>query len=355
VTHVEPTIPPAKKRRILYVTGLAPHSTTVYRLEALLRLGQEVQVFDIEPYFPRQRLLRAGFSRFPVAPFLVSINRDVQKAARSFRPDVVWFDKPTLFHRGTMQAVRKAGALSVFYIQDGPFGPRKDGIWRQFYRVYRMADLHCLFREADVARYRDWGLPWIKTMFSFDPASQFPPPATWTDANRDRPVSYIGHPHEERPAFLLQLARELRLSVFINGNRWQSLLTPGQLQWVQAGPHLLGDAYREAIWRSQVNISFVTRKNEDDIAHKAVETAACGGFLLALRTPGHQEAFEEDREAVFFSSIEECADKVRFYLRRPDLREAIGRRARERAVRSGYDNDTQLARILRRLDGDGHP
>ena len=60
---------------------------------------------------------------------------------------------------------------------------------------------------------------------------------------------------------------------------------------------------------------------------------------------------QEDREAVFFSSVEECADKARFYLDRPDLREAIGRRARERAVRSGYDNDTQLARILNKLDG----
>jgi spore maturation protein CgeB len=95
----------------------------------------------------------------------------------------------------------------------------------------------------------------------------------------------------------------------------------------------------------------VTRANEDDIAHKAVETAACGGFLLTLRTPGHEALLEEDREAVFFSSVEECADKARFYLSRPDLREAIGRRARERAVRSGYDNDTQLTRILNKLDG----
>ncbi|MGC2301502.1 MAG: glycosyltransferase, partial [Acidobacteriaceae bacterium] len=55
--------------------------------------------------------------------------------------------------------------------------------------------------------------------------------------------------------------------------------------------------------------------------------------------------------AVFFSSLEECADKCRFYLGRPDLREAIARHGRERAVRSGYDNDTQIARILNHLDG----
>lgn len=54
---------------------------------------------------------------------------------------------------------------------------------------------------------------------------------------------------------------------------------------------------------------------------------------------------------MFFSSLDECADKCRFYLDRPDLRDPIASRGRERAVRSGYDNDTQLARILNRLDG----
>jgi spore maturation protein CgeB len=70
-----------------------------------------------------------------------------------------------------------------------------------------------------------------------------------------------------------------------------------------------------------------------------------------VRSEGHSECFEEDKEAVFFSSVEECADKARYYLDRPDLREAIAQHGRERAVKSGYDNDTQLARILDRLDG----
>ena len=119
---------------------------------------------------------------------------------------------------------------------------------------------------------------------------------------------------------------------------------------MQLSGYLANDAYREGIWRSKINRSFVTEDNEDDIAHKAVEIAACGAFLMALRTPEHEALVEEDKEAVFFSSAEECADKARFYLARPDLREAIAARGRERAVRSGYDNDSQLARVLNRLE-----
>src|SRR5262249_28189166 len=161
-------------------------------------------------------------------------------------------------------------------------------------------------------------------MFSFDPAMQYPPPEGWLDADRNREVSYIGHPHEDRPAFLRTLAAKYSLPLSINGNLWDKLLGAENLPNIRIGGHLGPDQYREAIWRSKINLSFVTQANEDDIAHKAVETAACSGFLLTLRTPGHEALFEEDREAVFFSSVEECADKARFYLDRPDLRQAIG-------------------------------
>jgi spore maturation protein CgeB len=323
----------------------------MYRLAAMERIGQEVQTFDFCTYVPRSSILKSLRSRFPIGPLISQVNRALRKAVHAFHPDVVWFDKPMHFTPETMQAIRQSGAQIAFYVQDGPFGPRKDGYWRQFYRVYRMADLHCLVREADVARYRSWGLPWIKTMFSFDPAIHFPPPADWSDANRERDLSYIGHPHEERPAFLLSLAENHGLPLSIDGNGWQHIFSPQQLQRYVRHGQLLGDKYREHIWESKINLSFVTQQNEDDIAHKSVEIAACAGFLLALRTEGHLALLEEDREAVFFSSVEECAEKARFYLARADLREAIGQRAQERAVRSGYDNDTQLTRILNRLDG----
>jgi hypothetical protein len=342
---------PPRARRILYASDLSRGSTSSYRFEALRRLGQHVQPFNIRQYEPRSRAQRWLRFRCPIGPLVSAINRELMKAVEDFHPDIVWFDKPIFFTPETMNAIHQAGARIVFYVQDAPFGPRNDGCWRQFLQAYRMADLHCLVRQSDVTRYRAWELPWIETMFSFDPAIHFPPPSGFSETDRDRAISYIGFPYEERPAFLLKLAREYQLPVFINGTRWQSTLTAEELKSFTLGGFLSDEQYRAGIWGSKINLSFVTKSNEDDIAHKAVEIAACGGFLLAIRTPGHQALFDEDSEAVFFSSVDECADKARFYLGRPDLRDTIAARGRDRAVRSGYDNDTQLARILNRLDG----
>ena len=348
-SRLHPKLP--TRRRILYLGNPHPGQTSFYRIESLRRLRQDVTVFDATAYAPASPWLKKLRHRYPIGPLVSEINREVLAAIRTGRPDVVLFDKPIYFTAQTIEEIKRTGAQTVSYNQDAPFGPRNDGCWHLFYKVFRLFDLHCLFREADVVRYKEWGLPYIKTMFSFDPSMQYPPPGEWSDSDRSRQVSYIGSPLEERPQFLMRLAERERIPVVVAGPRWEKFVTPEQHARYISHGFLADDQYRENIWRSKINLGFISHLNEDDIGHKCIEIAACGQFLLAVRSQGHRECFEEDQEAVFFSSVEECADKARFYLGRPDLRDAIARRGRERAVRSGYDNDTQLARILNQLDG----
>jgi spore maturation protein CgeB len=343
---------PPRKRRILYVCDARPGGSSGYRILSFRRLGQNLIPFDISRYEQRSRLLRAAATRARIWPFVHRINRDLLRAVREHKPDVVFFDKPVSFTRDTILEVKQAGALTVCSNGDNPFGPRHDPGWGQFYKVFPLFDLHCALRSTDAVRFQDWGLKWVQTMFSYERTMQFPPPSDWSDDKRTREVSFIGSPYEERPEFLRRLGEEQHIPLAIAGSTtlWKRSLSPELFDRYVSGPFYDSD-YREAIWQSRINLSFISRLNEDDIAYRSVEIAACQGFLLAVRSEGHQAIFEEDREAVFFSSLEECADKCRFYLTRPDLREAIARRGRERAVRSGYDNDTQVSRILNHLDG----
>jgi hypothetical protein len=280
---------------------------------------------------------------------IARINADLVAAVHKEKPEVVWLDKPTHFTPATIRSLKESGALTVCYNQDNPFGPRNDGCWHQFYRVYRMLDLHCLFRNIDIPRYEGWGLNYIKIQLSYDPMEHFPPPAAWSDADRTREASYIGSPYEERPQFLRALIETYKLPVTISGPRWHKVLSSDEQRRYTRGGMLRDAEYRENIWKSKINLTFITQQNQEDVAHKAFEIAACGGFLLALRSAGHKAAFEEGKEAEFFSGIEECAEKIRYYLDHPVEREEIARRGCERAKRSGYDNDTQLKRVLDRL------
>ncbi len=338
-----------RQRKILYVASMSPGNTSAYRFHALERLGQEMVPFPLEPWEPKSRYVAALQFRYPVGPLVAPVNKALLRAVREHRPDVVWLDKPVHFTLETIRAIRAAGSLTVCVNQDNPFGPRGDGCWMQFLKVFKLFDLNCVFRDADAVRYADWKLPYVQLLFSYEPTQHYPPPAGWSDADRNRGVSYTGSPLEERPSFLARLG-ENGLPLAVAGPRWDKVWPPELQAKYVTGGMMKDAAYRESIWRSKINLAFLTHKNEDDIAHKAIEIAACGQFLLAERVPGHQACFAEDREAVFFSSIEECAEKARFYLDKPKDRERIAAAGHARAVNSGYSNDAQLAKVLHRLD-----
>lgn len=339
------------RQKILYVADLSVGGTATLRFAAMKRIGQDTVAFNITDSLSPSRLQARLRYRYPAGPLVAAVNRNLLKAVRDEKPDIVWFDKPLFFTPETVQAIKATGAKTVCFNQDNPFGPRNDGCWRQFKRIYRLFDLHCLFRTVDVPRYTAWELPFIKIQLSYDPAAHFPPPPSWNDAQRPRDISFTGSPYDNRAEFLMTLGEKHGLPLQITGPNWPQALSQEQLRKYVTDRFLPSAAYRENIWKSKVSLAFVTQCNEEDVAHKAFEITACGAFLLALRTPGHLAAFEEDKEAVFFSSVEECAEKARYYLDHEAEREVIARRGWERAVASGYDNDTQLKRVLLKLDG----
>jgi spore maturation protein CgeB len=162
-------------------------------------------------------------------------------------------------------------------------------------------------------------------------------------------VSFIGTPYDNRAEFLTRLWRA-GVPVEISGSRahWQAALAPDAFDATFRVGELIGDAYHEAIWSSRINLAFVTRSNRDQVAQKAYEITACGGFLLAERTPEHQARFREDEEAVFFSDFDESRAKIDRYLNDEPARAAIAAAGQRRAWTAGYDNDSVLRRLLGR-------
>lgn len=72
--------------------------------------------------------------------------------------------------------------------------------------------------------------------------------------------------------------------------------------------------------------------------------------MIVERSEGHTSRFKEDEEAVFFSTPEELIEKIQRYLPDEEARRRIGRAGRERAVRDGYDSDSQMRLVLARLE-----
>jgi len=339
--------------KILYASGLSPNDTSLYRLWALERLGHQVVPFNSYAYNSANPLVRKIAHRLVTGPTVSRLNRDLLNIAQREKPDVFWADKLLSMRPATLDRLRARGIVTVSYMIDNPFGTRQDPGWRLYMKNIPHYDLHVVQRDKNILDYTSRGArDVIKIQTAYEPTLQFPPPAGWSDKDRDREVSFIGTPYDDRAVTLSNLQHLNEFSVTISGNErsWRRSLSPEIFTQTYREGELFQQQYREAIWRSKINLSFLTHANQDEFVHKSFEIAGCGAFLLAERSDGHLQRFKEDEEAVFFSTYDELVQKIRRYLPDEAARRRIAAAGCLRAARDGYHNDRQVELIVERVE-----
>lgn len=336
--------------KILYAAGLSPNDSSQYRAWALERLGHEVVTLNAYDYEPASDLLRKVVHRAQMGPWIDRLNRDIVRLAERERPQIFWADKLLGLRPITLKKLRDLGLVSVSYMIDNAFGPRRDPGWRLYMQNIKYFDLHVVQRDKNIQDYKSRGArEVIKIQTAYEPTIHFPPPAGWSDADRDRGVSFIGTPYDDRAEFLTRLWKDRVPTVISGSGVWRERLSREAANALYEGRELYGKDYREAVWRSKINLSFITHSNLDEFVHKSFEIAGCGSFLLAERSAGHLARFRENEEAVFFTGYDECLAQIKRYLPDEAARERIAAAGYARAVRDGYHNDAQVGRIIERL------
>lgn len=75
--------------------------------------------------------------------------------------------------------------------------------------------------------------------------------------------------------------------------------------------------------KSKINLNITLRSIHSGIPLRVLDIMGCGGFVLSNYQPELAEFFEEDKEVVLFNSMEECLEKIEYYLQRDDIRNRI--------------------------------
>jgi len=337
--------------KILFAGEQAGGTSSLFRRWALERLGHTVVTIDPHDYVLQNPLLQKVAFRLAAGPHAERLNRDILRLAKAERPEIFWAEKILLLQPKTLKKLQAMGITTVSYMIDNAFGPRNDPGWRLYKQDIPFFDLHVTQRDVSIPHYTERGAKNVmKVQTAYEQSIHFPPPVPVPDSERNREVSFIGTPYDDRADTLARLS-EAGLPVIISGNprQWARALSPEAYAKIFRIGELYEKEYREAIWHSKVNLSFLTRSNQDEYTHKSFEIAACGGFLLAERSEGHRRKFVEDEEAVFFTGFDELRAKIERYLPDEVERNRIAAAGRARAVRDGYHNDHQVELILERV------
>ena len=332
--------------KLLFCGDLSSVASYSWQRAAIFReFGFEVSPFAFADYSQFGLLTRLKKkihgSRFKFPERVVrSFNAEFLNRIAATQPEIVWTEKALLLLPETLAEAKRIlpDGFFVCHQMDNPFGGRRAEVptWRNFVQSIPLYDLHFVKANGAVDHYKKRGAKRVLLMgegffasihHPYDPA-EIPP-------QFKHDTVFVGTPLDHRVTSLAYLMDKERIPVEIYGNLWNRHTIYYRHRQRFHGP-AVGRVYAQVLSGSKICLGYVSWSNFDEYNGRSTEIPACGGFLLAERTPKHQEMYEEGKESEFFGSDAECADKIRFYLRNDGDRLKIAQAGYERCLKSDY-------------------
>ena len=318
------------------------------RALAMERLGHRVFSLDPDGFLPQGRLARK--LNFEIGGLLAAktVERSVLAALPGTRFDAVWVDKGMNVGPGLVRTLRERHGPVANFNPDNAYTYRDRLAWSLFKRAIPEYDVLVFNRRSNVAPAMALGAK--RTLVEFRTADEIAhAPRALTPEEKAKwthDVVFVGTGMEDRPEFMRDLVRR-GVPVTIYGNSWERGRAIPEIAAAWKGPGTKGpDEYAASILGAEVILGQLSKGNRDLHTRRSIEIPALGGLFCAERTPDHLALYEEGEEAVFWSSVEECADGCLRLLADEPLRTRIARQGHARAVRNGLYNEPFCQRVL---------
>ncbi len=340
---------PMKASRILFIGPDRYSSISNCWHKAWMELGEEVRVLDTDSFGlsaePFMEKIIFKLRRRPFHSKVENLNRTVLQEVRRFQPDFLFFMKADYIFASTLQETGLT-SLNFVYMNDDMFNPNNQSF--TFYEALPHFDSIFTTKSYNVEEYQAAGASQVFFLpNAYDPQLHFPVQPTFEErASFEGGVAFIGTFRPERADLLAQVAAfpdEFRFNLW--GDGWYKMYRPNYfLKWNYwrrlksccRGKPLLGPEMGKAMQANKIILGLLYHANRDLQTTRSFEIPACGGFMLAERTPEHLEYFAEDREAAYYENLEEMLDKIRFFLAHDQERRRIAEAGYRRCRTSPY-------------------
>jgi len=246
-----------------------PHSTNVSQLKYFRKLGVEVIEYD---YRLRDSLIGSQ-----------KRDQEIVKVCKGFRPDIILFSKCNGVAHWVVGECAKLSRVILWYMD--PLHNFDSELIDKIKLSHVVAcGLSLPYKEA---------LKYNKNSYfvheGFDPEIFYP-----TSQYPQYDVSFIGSLYGERSLY----HQMVQFKVFNNK---------------------FGNDHNLIVNSSKINLNFASSGCSD----RVYKILAAKGFLLTNRWPNMDEDFADKKDLVVFEGVQDLKDKIKFYLKHPQLRKHI--------------------------------
>jgi spore maturation protein CgeB len=343
VTDENPAATPSL--RVLYLG--AKDGTCLDRANAYRRLGHHIAHIDVGELLPRSGWVHRLTWRLGGQIFAPIVRERLRPMVAGKAYDLCHVDAGEWVTPSVIKVLRCHARTVINYNIDDPFGPRDMRRFAAYRAALRYYDHVFVVRDPNVEEARARGARNVTRVWrSADEVAHAPRELTHEDHARwDCDVLFLGTWMPERGPLLLRLAA-LGVPLTIRGDRWQKAPEWSRLSCYWKGPAVTGDEYAKAIQCARINLGLISKGNRDLHTTRSLEIPALGSMFCAERTDEHLSMYVEGKEAVFWSTPEECATACSSLLADEPRRIRIAQRGRQRLHRNGHLNNRVMQQLL---------
>lgn len=311
------------------------------RAFALERCGHDLLWFDYLSQLPKLPKIQAWIRWTGGWGLWSRVQRSIAKLCKGKSFDAVLVNGGALLPAKTLKMLREHSDTIILYNNDDPFGQRDLFYWKAFRTAVSEYDLLAFPRKVNVKEAEEAGAK--KAIQAWMTADELAHP--YTKVPWVKSVLFIGTWFPGRDEVVHRLL-ELGVDIEVYGGLWCRAPRYRDIQHVIKGEALHGREYCEKIGGGRLCLGLLSKENRDLHTRRSVEIPAIGGLLLAERTSEHMELYEDGVEAVFWESLEECADHVKTLLEDPDRVQAIAKAGHEKVKSLKLYNEDLMTRLL---------
>lgn len=318
--------------RAVFASEFWTGATARSLLPALRARGWQVELLDTRDFFSGSSSLvgriaaRLGRGRSSKA-----FNQAILDAANQPEVDVFLTVKGTDIDTGTIRTLRAAGVFCANFYPDYHFNDT--GI-----EAVAAYDLICTTKSFHVDPLRKQAGSGHVAFIHHGYSDEFHRAPSALKRRRDVDVLYIGNAGPAKIAWMIALANELPgIGIRLVGAGWSKAAKGTALELHETLPAQRGEAYANEIARARIVLAFHNGADPatgfaDLVSTRTFEIPACGGFMLHVDNDEVRSLYDVPREIETFTTVDNCAAKIRYWLAHPEEREAVAARGHARAV-----------------------
>lgn len=326
-------------------------NTCKLRTDSLKKIADEVDIVETEAvdislwYKVAHHLFLMGL---PIMlPDNSKANKNIIQMVKEKKYDIVWIDKGLTIRPSTLKKIKRICPETriVSYSPDNMVLRHNQS--QNYLGCFPLYDLHVTTKSFITDKMIQMGARRVRFVDkTYDNEFHYPREITPEDRIRlGADVGFVGAWEQERMDSILFLSRNgIKVRVFGNSD-WKRCLGDNPNLTIE-NHGLYDEDYAKSFRCFKISLCFLRKMNHDQQTSRTMEIPACGGFMLAERTPEHLRLFREGKEAEFFGSNEELLEKCQYYLAHEEERMKIIEGSQRRCHESGYSNVETLKKVI---------